>query len=76
MKNIRVAVVGVGGRGNAFYKNVLANNGEIVAACDVWEPFLEKARQNWGEHIATLQHPEVFRGAFCVPKYTEFIDTF
>ena len=55
MKNIRVAVVGVGGRGNAFYKNVLANNGEIVAACDVWEPFLEKAREKWGEHIATYK---------------------
>ena len=31
MKKIKVGVVGVGGRGNAFYKSVLANNGEIVA---------------------------------------------
>ena len=52
MKNIRVGVVGVGGRGNAFYKSVLANKGEIVAACDIWEPFLQKAREKWGEHIA------------------------
>ena len=52
MKTIKVGVVGVGGRGNAFYKSVLANKGEIVAACDVWEPFLQKAREKWGEHIA------------------------
>ena len=52
MKKIKVGVVGVGGRGNAFYKSVLANGGEIVAACDVWEPFLEKAREKWGEHLA------------------------
>jgi predicted dehydrogenase len=45
MKKIKVGVVGVGGRGNAFYKSVLANNGEIVAACDVWEPFLKQARE-------------------------------
>ena len=45
MKKIKVAVVGVGGRGNAFYKNVLANEGEIVAACDVYPPFLEKIRE-------------------------------
>ena len=53
MKKIKVAVVGVGGRGNAFYKNVLANEGEIVAACDVYPPFLEKIREKWGDHIAT-----------------------
>ena len=52
MKTIKVGVVGVGGRGKAFYKNVLANNGEIVAVCDVWQPFLDKARENWGENIA------------------------
>ena len=52
MKTIRVGVVGVGGRGNAFYKSVLANHGEIVAACDVWEPFLRKAREKWGENLA------------------------
>ena len=53
MDTIKVGVVGVGGRGNAFYKSVLANGGEIVAACDTWPPFLEKAREKWGEHIET-----------------------
>ena len=53
MRTLRVGILGVGGRGKAFYKNVLSNNGQIVAACDVWEPFLEKARENWGNDIST-----------------------
>ena len=53
MKTIKVGIFGVGGRGKAFYKNVLANNGEIVAACDICQAYLQRARENWGEGIAT-----------------------
>lgn len=53
MKILKVGILGVGGRGKAFYKNVLANNGQIVAACDIWEPFLKKAKENWGDDVAT-----------------------
>jgi predicted dehydrogenase len=46
MKKIKVGILGVGGRGKVFHKNVLANNGEIVAACDVCEEYLAKAKEN------------------------------
>ena len=53
MKKIKVGILGVGGRGKAFHKNVLANNGEIVAACDISEEYLKKAKEKWGEQVAT-----------------------
>ena len=53
MKKIKVGILGVGGRGKAFHKNVLANNGEIVAACDISEEYLKQAKEKWGEQVAT-----------------------
>ena len=53
MKKIKVGILGVGGRGKVFHKNVLANNGEIVAACDVCEEYLAKAKEKWGDQVST-----------------------
>lgn len=66
MKKIKVGILGVGGRGKVFHKNVLANNGEIVAACDVCEEYLAKAKEKWGDQVSTytdfdemLEHSDI-----------------
>jgi predicted dehydrogenase len=53
MKTIKVGILGVGGRGKTFHKNVVANGGQIVAACDISDEYLKRARENWGENVAT-----------------------
>ena len=50
-KTIKMGVFG-GYRGSAFYKNVLANNGEIVAVCDFNEQYANKAREVLGDDVA------------------------
>lgn len=53
MKTIKVGILGVGGRGKSFHKNITALGGEIVAACDISEEYLKRAKEKWGEQVAT-----------------------
>ncbi len=52
-KRIRIGVIGVGIRGNQLIKAFLKHSdAEIVAVCDVFQPYLDKAKKRLGE-IAT-----------------------
>lgn len=51
-KTIKFGIFGLG-RGSDFYKNVLMNNGEIVAVCDMSQEKLDTARKELGENLAT-----------------------
>ena len=50
-KTIKFGIFGLR-RGSSFYKNVLANNGEIVAVCDREERKLDAARKALGNDVA------------------------
>jgi len=49
---IKIGVFGLG-RGSSFYQNILLNNGEIVAVCDMNEQKLADAREQLGGDVAT-----------------------
>ena len=51
-RTIKFGIFGLG-RGSTFYKNVLMNNGEIVAVCDLSEEKLENAKKELGGDVAT-----------------------
>ena len=48
---VKMGVFGLG-RGSSFYKNIMINNGEIVAVCDKSEEKLEEAKKILGESLA------------------------
>ncbi len=52
MKTIKFGVFGLG-RGSSFYENILLNNGEIVAVCDMSEKKLNEAKEKLGNDVAT-----------------------
>ena len=61
MKNQdRVVKIGVFGlcRGGAFYNQIMVNNGEIVAVCDLDEQKLTRAKEILGEDLATYTDGE------------------
>ena len=51
-RTIKFGIFGLG-RGSTFYKNILMNNGEIVAVCDISEEKLVNAKKELGEELAT-----------------------
>ena len=52
MKKIRIGILGVAGRGKSFFDNILVNDGEIVAVCDIWQPNIDTAKRTLGD-VAT-----------------------
>lgn len=60
VKKVRLGIFGVGGRGRAFFNNVLMNNGEIVAICDKSDAALEKAKETLGNDVATYHDFDEF----------------
>ena len=52
MKTVKMGIFGLG-RGASFYQNILRNNGEIVAVCDMNTEKLEKAKEILGKELAT-----------------------
>lgn len=55
-KTIRIGVIGCGGMGLADGATSLTvPNVKIVAACDLYDKRLEKAREKWGESIFTTK---------------------
>lgn len=42
---IKIGVFGIAGRGKSFFDNIMVNNGEIVAVCDIWQPNLDAAKK-------------------------------
>ena len=52
MKTVKMGIFGLG-RGASFYQNILRNNGEIVAVCDMNTGKLEKAKEILGKELAT-----------------------
>lgn len=42
---IKIGVFGIARRGKAFFDNIMVNNGEIVAVCDIWQPALDAAKK-------------------------------
>ncbi len=52
MKTIKIGIFGLG-RGWNFYKNILANNGDIVAICDFRPNMIERAKKDLGSNVAS-----------------------
>ena len=51
-RSIKIGIFGLG-RGSYFYKNILLNNGDVVAVCDMNEQKLADAREQLGGKVAT-----------------------
>ena len=51
MEKIRMGIFGLG-RGSSFYDNILSNDGEIVAVCDMSEEKLDEAKNILGSGVA------------------------
>ena len=51
MEKIRMGIFGLG-RGSSFYDNILSNDGEIVAVCDMSEEKLDEAKNILGNGVA------------------------
>ena len=58
-RTIKFGIFGLG-RGSYFYKNVLMNNGEIVAVCDMSREKLDEAKKELGDDVATYTSFEEF----------------
>jgi len=53
---IRIALIGAGGMGSGDVADALRNRGvEMVAASDVYEPRLERAKEVWGQDLFTTR---------------------
>lgn len=59
MKIIKMGIFGLG-RGSYFYKNIMANNAEIVAVCDRDTAKLEEAKKHLGQDLATYTDFDAF----------------
>ncbi len=59
MKNIKIGIFGLG-RGWSFYKNILANNGDIVAICDFDTKKIENAKKDIGNDVAAYTNFDDF----------------
>ena len=63
MKTIRIGIFGTR-RGDSYVKNILMNNGEVVALCDKDEKYLKKSQEKLGGDVAVytdfdefIKHP-------------------
>ena len=56
---VKMGVFGLG-RGSSFYKNIMVNNGEIVAVCDKNEERLKEAKKILGDDLATYTNFDEF----------------
>jgi len=53
---IKIALIGAGGMGSADAHTAVSVDGvKLIAACDLYDARLEKARQNWGQDIFTTK---------------------
>ncbi len=59
MRTIKFGIFGLR-RGSTFYRNVMMNNGEIVAVCDRDTSKLEDAKKQVGEGLATYTDFDAF----------------
>ena len=59
MKTVKIGIFGLG-RGSYFYDNIMLNNGEIVAVCDMSEEKLAEAKKHVGEDVATYRDFDSF----------------
>ena len=50
-RTVKIGIFG-GYRGSSYYKNLMANNGEIVAVCDKNEKYAQKAKDMLGGDVA------------------------
>lgn len=51
MKTVKIGIFGLG-RGSYFYDNIMLNNGEVVAVCDIDPAKLDEAKKHVGEGVA------------------------
>lgn len=58
-KTVKIGVFG-GYRGSAYYKNFMANNGEIVAICEKNPVYAQKAKSALGDDIAVYSDFDSF----------------
>jgi len=55
-KIIKIALIGAGSMGTADAHTAVSINGvKLIAACDLYDARLEKAKQNWGQNIFTTK---------------------
>ena len=59
MKKIRLGLFGLG-RGGAFHQIIKANNGELVAVCERYEPRVKETKDFWGESLAVYDNFDDF----------------
>lgn len=53
---IKIALIGAGGMGTADAHTAVSVDGvKLIAACDLYDARLEKAKQNWGQDIFTTK---------------------
>jgi len=53
---IRIALIGSGGMGSGDTRSALSIPGvELAACCDIYDGRLERAKENWGNHIFTTR---------------------
>ena len=53
-RTIKFGIFGLG-RGGSFYNSILANNGDIVAVCDLSREKLDNAKKLLGKNLATYE---------------------
>jgi predicted dehydrogenase len=52
---VRIAIIGLGGMGTGDVRSSLANGSELVAAADVYEGRLIRAKETFGKQVATTR---------------------
>lgn len=59
MRKVKIGIFGLG-RGASFYDNIILNDGEIVAVCDMSEDKLNEAKVHLGENLPVYKDFESF----------------